>query len=286
MDFSDGLAVAAIVLAVLAIVSEIAFFVVQTDRATKSQREISDYVGRMREVLGKIEGLTTGTREQLQDQFRWLLQAAVGQERASVAQELGDRVAALEGGLASLNAGASADAGEQTDKVMGELKREVEALARDIETLGESARRQPPSPAPRRSETPFLDEALQREAYRRWLLGPRGPIGLALQPEQVQPGGRVHITQQGWIPAGDFETLHLTVASPDGREWSARILQDLRGYGGRRGLIFPDEFDGASTVVNGTYRVSAQRVSLDGSPIGEPVVAHFFVQPAEAELQT
>jgi len=56
----------AIILAVVAIVSEIAFFIVQTDRAAKSQREISDYVGQMRHVLGKIEGLTTSTGSRLE----------------------------------------------------------------------------------------------------------------------------------------------------------------------------------------------------------------------------
>ena len=66
MTFTDGLTVSAIVLALLAIVSEVVFFIVQTDRAAKSQREISDYVGQMREVLGKIEGLTTSTGSRLE----------------------------------------------------------------------------------------------------------------------------------------------------------------------------------------------------------------------------
>ena len=166
MTFTDGLTASAIILALVAIVSEIVFFIVQTDRAAKSQREISDYVGQMREVLGEIKGLTTGTREQLQEQFGQLLDFALGQQRASIGQELEERVAGIEERVGGLAGGLSPEAEEQMDSLMGELKREVETLAKDIEALRQSAPPQPPPAARRGGETPFLDELLQKETFR------------------------------------------------------------------------------------------------------------------------
>ena len=132
MTFTDGVAVSAIILAVVAIASEVLFFIVQTDRAAKSQREISDYVGQMREVLGKIEGLTTGTREQLQEQFRVVLQAAIGQERVSIGEELAGRLDAFEKHLAGLAAKRSGAGDQEYRALVEQLKNEIRLLANEF----------------------------------------------------------------------------------------------------------------------------------------------------------
>jgi len=177
MTFTDGLTASAIILAVVAIVSEIVFFIVQTDRASKSQREISEYVGQMRQVLGKIEGLTTSTREQQQEQFKQLLDFALGQQRASIGEELAGKVGAFEKQLASLEAKLSTGGDQEYERVMDELRQEVESLAKDVKALGESAEPQPP---PRFPEAPFVDKFLQ-EAYGRWLQKPD------VQPTEGEP---------------------------------------------------------------------------------------------------
>lgn len=280
MTFTDGLTASAIILAVLAIVSEIVFFVVQTQQAAKSQREISDYVGQMRGVLGEIKGLTTGTREQQQEQFKQVLDYLLGQQRTSIGQELEERVAGIEERVAGLAGGPSPDAKEQVDSRMEELKREIEGLAKDIEALGERAAPQPP-PALWGADRSLVDLVLRYGKKRG-----RAPFMLAVHPGRVQVGGRLRIYQQGWIPTGDFETLDFTVMPPEGPKWTRRLLQELGGPAERDGFNFPDDFPGASTDVPGAYTVLAQRVSMEGAPLGEPLVAHFFVEETGREPQT
>ena len=84
VTFSDGLAISATVLSLTAIGFGVAFFIVQTQQLYRGQKESADYVGEMKEVLGKIEGLTVGTRDQLQGQFDRVLNAALsGQATAT-----------------------------------------------------------------------------------------------------------------------------------------------------------------------------------------------------------
>lgn len=78
LTFTDGLTVSAIILALVAISSEIAFFIIQTKHLTQSEKEQIRHIGEMREVLGRLEGLTTGTRDHLQVQFDRVLAAAIG----------------------------------------------------------------------------------------------------------------------------------------------------------------------------------------------------------------
>ena len=134
MTFTDGLAVSAIVLALLAIGSEILFFIVQTDRAAKSQREISDYVGQMRQVLGKIEGLTTSTGSRLETITAQLVSGLLGRVGPSP-----EAVGAAAGGPeAEVEQGRL----EQIAKVvraLGPARAVLEYLAggsRDADTLG------------------------------------------------------------------------------------------------------------------------------------------------------
>ena len=158
MEFSDGLAVAAIALAFWTILLGILFYKWQSDLAKE-----------MHGLLTKIEGLTTSTSEQQGELFKQLLDFVLSQQRASIGEELEGRVAGIEERVAGLAGGLSPEAKEQMDSLIAEVKREVESLANDIKSLGESAAPQPPLG---RSETPFLDKILQEEAYRRWLQKP------------------------------------------------------------------------------------------------------------------
>ena len=135
MTFSDGLTVSAIVLAVVAIASEVLFFIVQTDRATKSQREISDYVGQMRGVLAKIEGLTTGTREELREQLTRLLDFALSEQRASVSDKLEDKVVGIEQRVVAVEERSEGSGDEELRMAVAELKRDVGSLQGELAGL-------------------------------------------------------------------------------------------------------------------------------------------------------
>ena len=173
MQLSDGLAVAAIVLALFTILLGILFYKWQSDLAKE-----------MHGLLSKIEGLTTSTREQVQEREKQLLDFALGQQQGWIGEELEKRVAGIEERVAGLGGGLSREAKQQLDSLMAQLKREVETLANDVKALAKSARSQPPPAAPQGGETPFLDQLLQKKTlgglpfldraqqeamYQRWL---------------------------------------------------------------------------------------------------------------------
>lgn len=184
MDFSDGLAVAAIALALSTIFLGVLFYRWQTEQGREITKTINDFAKEMHAVLGEIKGLTTGTREQLQDQFKWLLQAAVGEERATLASDVAQKLDALEGAFAGLEAKAGSGLNEQLGAEVEALKERVSSLSSELSAVARKAADAAAQPAaPRGSETPFLDEliqmgtfreaplldkAKQQEIYRRW----------------------------------------------------------------------------------------------------------------------
>jgi hypothetical protein len=198
-----------------------------------------------------------------------------------MSDELQERVGTIEQRVAAVDGGLPPEAKERMDTVMADLRREVETLGRDIEVLRQDAARgarAAPSGGP---SAPFLGEVFERLGTRLPRVQPHAPSVLAVRPELVEPGGRVRIEPRGWIPAGDFESLDFTVLSPDGQVWTARLTQDLAGVGRLSSLDFPDAFEGASSTVSGVYEVLAQRVSLDGEPLGIPSGATFVVESSQ-----
>jgi hypothetical protein len=269
VDFSDGLTASAIILAVVAIVSQIAFFVVQTDRAAKSQREISDYVGQMRGVLGKIEGLTTGTREQLQEQFMLALRAAVGQDRALVADNLADKLGEIEDRMGALEESAAGQVGDDVRKQIDALKEGLSSLAAEVA----GAAREPPTVAgvgPRGRTS--LGYGVQSDIYPTGLgygvqgdiygTGPGGEESLfvSIEPLVVQPGGSVTMRQIVGPLTGITEG-QCEVRTPGGRSLSVPWLSPSLS------LVFPDDFPHASTQLPGEYSVTVRRHPLF-SPTG------------------
>ncbi len=91
----------------------------------------------------------------------------------------------------------------------------------------------------------------------------KAPSQIAIAPSEIDPGGKVTIVPLGWIPGGDLESLRCSVQAPDGTQYTREINQDLRmGLHGK--LVFPDDFDDASTNIQGIYIVRADRMSGDG----------------------
>lgn len=91
----------------------------------------------------------------------------------------------------------------------------------------------------------------------------RAPSQISVTPAETTEGGKVDIVPLGWLPAGDLESLRCSVQGPDGTVWTKDIHQDLRmGLHGK--LVFPDDFDDASTKEQGVYIVRADRISGDG----------------------
>jgi hypothetical protein len=229
MTFTDGLTVSAIILAVVAIVSEILFFIVQTDRAARSQREISDYVGQMREVLGKIEGLTTSTREQLQEQFTLALKAAVGRERATLADDVAERLESVEKAFADLTGRAGATSDGELAADLNALKEQVASLSSELSAVAKKAG----EPA-----EPRVSSARPRRAT------------LLIRPKRTKVGGKVRIRVFG-APGGVFARTTCEVSTPEDETFAAEFPALSAGP-----LVFPDDFEEASSDVAGLYEVA------------------------------
>jgi hypothetical protein len=279
MTFTDGLTASAIILAVVAIGSEVLFFIVQTDRAAKSQREISDYVGQMREVLGKIEGLTTSTREEVWEQFKLLLEKVVGQERASIGQELEERVAAIEQRVVGVEDRSQAAGDEELGTMVGELKRDVTSLQRDLVGLRESR------------ASAGADLGLGGTLGNIYLGrgGPPETVLVSIDPQTIAPGGnvRIDIRTFGGLVLGVYIPGARTaceVLTPDGRTLVARLAP--LGFG-EESAVFPDDFPYGSSQAEGEYLVTVYRRGAGVSVAGEESKAvfrgSFYVRSGGAE---
>ena len=134
-----ALALAAIILSILAMAFEILFYIVQTRAAKEDARERSKFSQEMSALLGKIEGRTNTTLEQLWQQFKSLLDATIsrGADEASedvqgAMQELKARVEAVESKMPSVGA-------EAARREIATMKEQVSSLAQELREKTRSA---------------------------------------------------------------------------------------------------------------------------------------------------
>jgi hypothetical protein len=128
LTFSDGLAVAAIALSFFTIFLGVLFYKWQGDLARE-----------MHSLLGEIKTRTTRTEEELQAQFKLVLEAALGQQRVSIGEEVAPRVDALEGQLGELEVKLSATSDAALRTIVADLKRDVSSLKGELAGLREGA---------------------------------------------------------------------------------------------------------------------------------------------------
>lgn len=235
MEFSDGLAVAAIALALSTIFLGVLFYRWQTDQGREVTKTINDFAKEMHAVLGEIKGLTTGTREQLQEQFTLALKAAVGQDRALVAEDLADKLRHIEDRMSGLEESAAGQVGEELRSQIDGLREQVSSLAAELAAAAREAS----------SAASFLTSA-----------EPSGEAALLPDPREVKRGEKVTLHISG-VALG--RSLVLGIASarcevrmPDG----TRVDADFPPHRAPV-LVFPDDFSYASTDLPGEYRVRA-----------------------------
>jgi hypothetical protein len=134
-----ALAAVAIALSVFAVAFELLFYNWQTGQGARITETVNNFAKEMHGVLGEIKGLTTGTWQELREQFKFVLDKALNQERASIGEEVAPRVEALEGQIDALEAKLSTTGHDELSTMVGELKRDVGALQRDLAALRQSA---------------------------------------------------------------------------------------------------------------------------------------------------
>jgi hypothetical protein len=100
----------------------------------------------MREVLGKIEGMTTSTREQLEKQFSTVLEASLGKQGSVVSeamtQEIAQQVKGVEERLTQVEGNTTSQA-DLAVQVRGELNRLRGDLSRAAEEMPQMTRDRP-----------------------------------------------------------------------------------------------------------------------------------------------
>jgi len=223
MTFSDGLAVAAIALSLSTIFFGVLFYRWQTEQGARISDTINKFAKEMHGVLGEIKGLTTGTREELQEQFKVVLQAAIGQERASMAEDVVKRLEGVEQHVAGVEERSQATGDDELKTIVVELKRDLSSLRQFGDREG-------------RSWLHF--------GWSKWDF-------LVIHPHAIGSGERVTIwrpTRLSDLPVGSYMC---EVRMPDGRSLS-KLWPDSQPQ-----LVFPDDFRGGSTDLEGEYAVTA-----------------------------
>lgn len=79
-----GLAIAATILSITAILLEVFFYRTQTEQAHAIAKDNAEFTERMAGFLGELKGLTTTTRDQLQTQFDRMLEATLQRQAPAV----------------------------------------------------------------------------------------------------------------------------------------------------------------------------------------------------------
>lgn len=261
---SDGLAVAAIVLALFTVLLGILFYKWQSDLAKE-----------MHGLLSKIEGLTTSTREQQQRETETLINALADRQRteAAVAAEdvTGERVRDILQRLQGLEE-ALPTAADGTRPELEEIRERLDVLAQQVGAAVQQATD---------SQLKMFREELDRSLRVEGLgghdpLGNGGRISLVFYPPEIAQGGEVRIAPSGWVPRGDFEDLRCLVTAPRGVTWQGDIHQDLK-WGSPPSIGFPSGFPGASTDTPGQYLVVVARREHGQWP--EAATGAFYVSP-------
>jgi uncharacterized protein YoxC len=229
MEFSDGLAVAAIALALSTIFLGVLFYRWQTEQGREITRTVNDFAKEMHAVLGEIKGLTTGTREQLQEQFKFVLDRAFGRGRASLAEDVAQRLEVVERAFADLSARAGAESEAELAADIGTLKERVASLSSELSAVAKKAA----EPA-----EPRVSSAQPRRAT------------LLIRPKRTRVGGKVGIRVFG-ATGGVFARTTCEVSTPQDETFAAEFPGLTAGP-----LVFPDDFEEASSDVAGLYEVA------------------------------
>jgi uncharacterized protein YoxC len=134
-----AVAAVAIALSLVAIAFELLFYRWQTEQGARITETINNFAKEMHGVLGEIKGLTTASLGELQEQFKWLLQARVGQERVSMSEELQERVETIEQRVADVEERSEGTGDQALSAMVAELKRDVGALQGELVVLRQGA---------------------------------------------------------------------------------------------------------------------------------------------------
>jgi hypothetical protein len=257
MEFSDGLAVAAIALSLSTIFFGVLFYHWQTEQGARIAQTISDFAKEMHAVLGEIKGLTTSTREQQERQTETLINALADRQRteAAVAAEdvAGEGVRDILQRLQGLEE-TLPTAADGTRPELEEIRERLDSLAKQVGGAVQQA-----TAANLGLFREMLDRALRAEGSgEHGPLGNGGGISLVFYPREIAQGGDVRIAPSGWVSSGDFEDLRCLVSSPHGLTWEGEVHQDLK-WGSPPSIGFPSGFPGASTDTPGQYLVTVLR---------------------------
>lgn len=250
---TTALAIAALILSVLATVFEVAFFIIQSRQANAMVRENAAFSERMAGMLGEIRGHAVATREELESQYRQLLNAAlrsqgqvveeaVESETSQTMQKLLEFVHKLESsieGIANKN---------EFQRGIKDLKEDIGSL---MERLPRVARRSVEPAAP-----DFISTTLQR--MRGWQT--------SVAPQAVRRGTTVLLGLRNelysWLRphARDVRyNIECVVTTPSGAKAHAEGMLEAVEW-----LIFeyPDNFGPeAATREEGQYAVKWCSVS-------------------------
>jgi len=269
-----ALSIAAMVLAVATIFFDILFYRWQTEQGARITGTVNDFAKEMHGVLGEIKGLTTGTRQELQEQFKFLLQAAVGQERVSIGEGLEERVATIEQRVAGVEERSQATDDAELTTMVGQLKRDVSSLQEGLAGLRQGAGAAGAGALPDRRAV---------EIAEGFLSYGRTGLPLLVEPPVVEPGGKVALRRVGGAATGTLTSLldssECEVRTPDGRVLSRSWLNSVPE------LVFPDDFRYASTELEGEYRVTVRHsplFSITGEGREAVVRGQFYVRSSES----
>jgi len=272
MTFSDGLAVAAIALALSTIFLGVLFYRWQTEQGREITKSVNDFAKEMHGLVGELRGMTERMVEAQERQFNRMLDAFVTKpgaaaevaertgESAESLQQISEEMAALK---EQLRHAASAD----------DVQSKLDDLARRLEAVSEST-----THAARLAE----GAAAERKPSRRFEPSRRRYGIMRVLPSGVPPGGQVTIKTLLEVPLRDVESVVCLVSSPSERTWSQWWRRSPSEERGNPTFLFPDEFAGASTDELGPYAVKVMAIGTDGS-IGGYEGLGFHVVEAEEQ---
>lgn len=144
-----ALAVVAIILAVGAVVAEIAFFVIQTKQANEVRKDNAEFAKEMHGLLGELRGRTAETRQRLETQYDKMLETFLRRQGQAVEEavesETSETAQILLEGLGTI--GSSLEDVAKRGEVQQEMTRLRNVVASLEERVSSAARRSAASSA-------------------------------------------------------------------------------------------------------------------------------------------
>jgi uncharacterized protein YoxC len=259
-----SVAIAAIAITLFGVILQWLAYRATIDQAQKAAQSVADMRTEIHGLVGELRGMTERMVEAQERQFNRMLDAFV--TRPGAAAEVAERT------------GESAERLQQISDAMEALKEEIrhavsadevqhklDELASRVEAVSESTAR-----AARLAEAAarpagaggLADRERVAEITEDFLTSGRGSQPLLVEPAEVEPGGRVTISQPGVLPPAIARFLtgrglrDCEVRTPGGRPFT----QDWPDS--QPEIIFPDEFQHASMDVEGEYTVTVYRPRL------------------------